>query len=367
MTDLDPDFIDAGIAAADLIADPRTWINRRVETIEMLSKEETRRRVSVDFTLSAEQQEALKTRHGVVVPISVLSKHPRRHFDLRDENGAALPALGRNDNGELALIALLSAALDALPEDPSDDLLELITADLRQIIYSNEDDAAAALSYFVGGAEAGDPARASMWDDSACNSLLRTLATDYVLFAALPADGPTRRVLKYGYGDDLPLDVPWPKKRDKYAPAELWWRAWEPDRTRFLIDCPAAWRACSFHMEIGIPRSLRSWSGRRRARFPPDDSDEAELISPTDEWASRVAFMPRTKSSPTTTCERMLRFFPSGTAERRERRSQLSRSPCCFGSDGHRGSTSRTQIPRCRRFSPEPPCSRASPRPRADI
>ena len=73
----DDSFLEAGFACAQLIAEPKSWINRRVETVEMLSQEETRRRVSVDFTLSAKQREALTTRHGVVVPISVLSKHPR--------------------------------------------------------------------------------------------------------------------------------------------------------------------------------------------------------------------------------------------------------------------------------------------------
>src|SRR4051812_41136352 len=45
----------AGIACVPLLANPATWINRRVETIEMLSHEETRRRVSIDFSLSSEQ------------------------------------------------------------------------------------------------------------------------------------------------------------------------------------------------------------------------------------------------------------------------------------------------------------------------
>ena len=67
-----PDFVEAGSACADLIANPKRWINRRVETVEMLSRKETRRRVSIDFTLSAQQRASLTTRHGLTVPISVL-------------------------------------------------------------------------------------------------------------------------------------------------------------------------------------------------------------------------------------------------------------------------------------------------------
>lgn len=79
---LDEDLVDAGVACAALISDPKRWINRRVETVEMLSQEETRRRVSIDFTLSDKQRAELATPHGVIAPISVLSKQPRRNFDF---------------------------------------------------------------------------------------------------------------------------------------------------------------------------------------------------------------------------------------------------------------------------------------------
>jgi hypothetical protein len=39
----------------------------------MLTQEETRRRVSIDFTLSAQQRTLLRPRHGLTVPISVPS------------------------------------------------------------------------------------------------------------------------------------------------------------------------------------------------------------------------------------------------------------------------------------------------------
>lgn len=289
MTELDPDFIDAGIACAELIADPKGWINRRVETIEMLTQEETRRRVSVDFTLSQQQRHELVTRHGLVVPISVLSKYPRRNFDLRNEGGASVPVLGRADNGALALIALLSAALDAIPGVPSEDVLEMLTADLRQIIFEDEHQALAVLSLLAGSAQAGDPTRKAIWEDARCRGLLTTLASDYVLFAALPPEGPDRHVLKYSYGEDLPLDPPWVRTRDKYAPSEVWWRARKPDRTRFFIDCPGAWRAASFHMEIAIPQELRVRFATL-ARFPPDDvGDDIEHLGPSDEWVNRAA------------------------------------------------------------------------------
>jgi hypothetical protein len=73
-----PRGLIAGFACAPLLGDPRLWIRRRVETIDMLAHEETHRRVSVDFALSAEQFRSLEIDDGVVVPISVLTKERRR-------------------------------------------------------------------------------------------------------------------------------------------------------------------------------------------------------------------------------------------------------------------------------------------------
>lgn len=286
---LDDDFIDAGVASAALIADPRSWINRRVETVEMLSQEETRRRVSIDFTLSAESRAALTTRHGVIVPLSVLSKHPRRNFDLRDEAGASLPVLGRNDNGNLALVALLSAASEALDDSSRDDPLDALADEFRAIIFGSDETALEALSSFAAAAQAEDTTRAVVWDDVACSSLLRTFATDYVLFAALPTDGPDRRVIKYSYGDELRLEPPWARRRDKYTLSELAWRVRNPSRTKFLIDCPGAWRARSFHMEIAIPEELRI-AYAELGRVPVDDAlGEIEILGPPDQLANRAA------------------------------------------------------------------------------
>jgi len=290
----DPDLIDAGVACAKLIADPRSWINRRVETVEMLSQEETRRRVSVDFTLSAEQREQLRTRHGLTVPISVLAKHPLRNFDLRDEQPAAVPVLGRADNCELALIALLHTALDAIGDAQPEERVETLTADLRQIVLGEEDLGRAALGALVEAADAGDALRAAIWRHPACNSLLRTFASDYVLFAALPLGGPDRRVIKYGYGDDLR----WERGRERGRRGELWWRVSTPDRTRLLIPCPGAWRAASFHLEIAIPEELRVAYASLGRVAPADEGGEVEDLGTPDRWVNRAALYASTPIEP---------------------------------------------------------------------
>ena len=288
MVDPSDDFVAAGAACAELIANPKGWINRRVETVEMLSQEETRRRVSIDFTLSEAQRRSLTTRHGLTVPISVLSKCPLRHFDLREEDTSARPILGRADNRELALIALLSAVRDTLGETPPDDRIAELTEELRQIVVEDEPLANSTLDAFVEAAESGDEMRAAVWSDTACRSMLRTFAPDYVLFVALPLNGPARRVIKFSYGEDFPLEPRWERLRDKYAPSVLWWRARYPDRTWFVIDCPEAWRAASFHMEIAIPEELRI-ARAELGRFPEGDGDGIADLGGVDRLVNRSA------------------------------------------------------------------------------
>jgi hypothetical protein len=253
-------LIIAGVASAPLISDPKSWINRRVETVELLSHEETRRQASIDFTLSDEQLDQLTIDEGVVVPISVLTKERRRNFDLRDESGRAVPVLGKEQNGELAHTAVLSAAYDALPQPPSQDVFDILAADLRQVVFGLPDEAEAALAFIAGSANSGDPWRAAILADEVCRSLLDTLWANYVLYAVLAPKGPNRRILKYSYGEGLAFTSYRQNMRSRLArlaPRELAGRAWSPDRSQFVIECPGAWRAASFHAEVAIPEEVR--------------------------------------------------------------------------------------------------------------
>ncbi len=252
-----PPFLTAGMACTRLIADPAAWINRRVETIELLSHEETRRRVSIDFSLSDDQLAELDIGEGIAVPISVLTKEARRNFDLRDESGRAVPVLGKQQNGELAHIAVMNGAVKALPDDLTPEVFELLAADLRQVVFAPPAGASDALGVFIGSAEAGDRWRTAIWEDDTCRSLLAALWRNYALFAVLPPGGANRRILKYSYGEDFNVSVESEGIRERLAPRELARRAWRPGHRRFIIECPGAWRAASFHVEIAVPEELR--------------------------------------------------------------------------------------------------------------
>jgi hypothetical protein len=305
--------IDAGIALTELLANPSSWINRRVETIELLSREETRRRVSIDFTLAPEKASELDTEHGLVVPISVLTKEPRRNFDICDESGAAIPVLGKNSNAALAHVAVMNAALDVLPEDLDAEAFELLWSELRQVVTGEPGQADEALNVFVGNAEADGGLRGAIWEDETCRSLLSVLRHNYVLFAALEKGGPRRRVLKYSYGDDFEFEIEGTFK-ERYAPWLVWQRLIRPDRSRFVLLCPEAWRAESFHVEIAIPEDLRIegavlW-----------DFENEQPVSAVDSDKNRASLYPETPLEPEASADAFVIVAP----ERRGRTIQAA-------------------------------------------
>lgn len=189
-----------------------------------------------------------------MLPLTVLVKERRRAFSLRDESGAAIPVLGRSQNGELALAALLHAAFTVVGNDS--DELEAVAAELRRLVFEPPGQARDALDHFLGPDVVAGTAWASIASDRTCRSLMEALWSSYVLFAALPPGGPNRRILKYTYTEDLerPEPVAW---RERLAPEELAYRAVNPDRRRFVVACSGAWRSRSFHAEIVIPEELR--------------------------------------------------------------------------------------------------------------
>jgi len=123
--------------------------------------------------------------------------------------------------------------------------------ELGPIVYGSPDVARESL---VEMAEGGDELHEAVLEDPMCQALFAALWQNYVLFAVLEPGGPNRRILKYSYGDEFDLSE---RRINSLDPSEIIERAWRPDRRAFFIDCPGAWRAASFHVEIAIPSELR--------------------------------------------------------------------------------------------------------------
>ena len=119
-----------------LLSFPEDWVNRRVETIELLGPDTARRRVSVDFALPERINESNVHDKLDVIPVTLMDKAPLRGFDIVDEDNRAQPVASANRGVSLGRAALLALAKEVLDLDR---LHEAVWADLYAIHGGDED------------------------------------------------------------------------------------------------------------------------------------------------------------------------------------------------------------------------------------
>ena len=133
---------DIADASYELLFNQAGWRHRRVETLTMLSHEQVRRHVSVDFTVPVELRESLRLSDAdeFAVPLAFLEKRPLVHFDLRNEETHSIPLLTAEQStmiGRELLYRALVEDLDLLDADAVAavvaDAGELVEAVLRDL------------------------------------------------------------------------------------------------------------------------------------------------------------------------------------------------------------------------------------------
>jgi hypothetical protein len=183
-------------------------MHRRVESFEFCHETLIRRQISVDFTLPSTDLPTLRsgTDAFVLVPLTLLQKRldheyalsrgVLRRFDLRDEEGAALPLLTSAQNGEIAAGILITVAQylvrQATPGEVLDDALR---CDLRAIAFQPPLQAEAALSSIVNGTGQ----RRIIWSNPPFRLLARTFTALFLMITPIMAAAGHRRVLKFAY------------------------------------------------------------------------------------------------------------------------------------------------------------------------
>ncbi len=216
---------EIAVGFAALLTRQGAWRHRRVETITVLSHEQVRRSVSVDFTVPAEHRDDLRlSEREWIVPLALLAKRELVHFDLRMEDESSVPLL-RSEESQLIARELLYLMLDLDAEGGedggADDVIERVLAagpgDAPAI-----DRDVAALEERLGPL----PAFAA---------LAERLARGFLLCTVLHDVG-TRRVIKFAY--DEPLG--------------------RPDRGSHFYDAPGCTEAASYHAEVGVPDEMRA-------------------------------------------------------------------------------------------------------------
>jgi hypothetical protein len=215
--------IAAGFAA--LVTRQAAWRHRRVETITVLSHEQVRRHVSVDFTVPGEHREDVRLSETEwVVPLALLAKRPLVHFDLRSEDETAVPLL-RSDEAQLISRELLYLALD-LDSEGAD---TVDAAPLIEWILAAGPGESAAIDAAVAELEE------QLGSLPGFAALASHLASGFLLCAVLN-DVTRRRVIKFAYDEPLA----------------------RPGRWQHFYDAPGCTEAASYHAEVDVPDELRA-------------------------------------------------------------------------------------------------------------
>ncbi|MDP9133324.1 MAG: hypothetical protein M3N56_00670 [Actinomycetota bacterium] len=223
---------DIAGAAAVLLRHP-AWRHRRVETLTVLSHEQVRRHVSVDFTVPHEHHEELRlSAEEFVVPLAWLVKRPLVHFDLRNEEGHSIPLLTAEQNAAIDR-ELLYAILD-------EDLVTQEATGTTEVLLA----AAPLVEAVVGtGAEPGDVERLEREHGLEplieFRSMVETLSRSFVLWAVVRGLD-RRRVFKFAY------DEPY---------------AQQPGLD-YVYAAPGCFEAWSYHAEVAVPVDLKARTTR---------------------------------------------------------------------------------------------------------
>ena len=238
-----------------LASDLRLLVNRRVETVEIVDDQTSRRRVSVDFTVPRDSDIAA-TGHELlrVVPVALFARQALHNFDIKDEDGTALPVMTREESEAVVLHGLLGYARGILGAD--EELVDAVADDLKRIVTGTEAEALNVYRSMRGF----QPRRASaeqrrelgqrlrLIRNTSMQRLLLLIARTFILFVQTDVPVGARRIFKFTF--EHPTDtveqnpIRWLLVRLGLLHSKLGFDAASAQQTR------------SYHIEIAAPPEL---------------------------------------------------------------------------------------------------------------
>jgi hypothetical protein len=224
---------DIAVAADVLLRRQAAWRHRRVETLTVLSHEQVRRQVSIDFTVPPDYRDLLRLSDvgEYAVPLAVLDKRPLVHFDLRDEEQRSMPLLTA-DQGRMIGRELLYLRLDGdlAGQDADDEAVALAAGSLIEAVLADDP---RHLTGRIGTLEADH----RLEPLTEFRATAKFLARGFVVWAVV-SGLERRRVLKFA------SDEPVSQARSLTA----------------LYYTPGCTEASSYHVEVAVPPDLRARS-----------------------------------------------------------------------------------------------------------
>jgi hypothetical protein len=234
---------DIAGAADVLLRYQSAWRHRRVETITVLTHEQVRRHVSIDFTVPEDQREGLRISvEEFAVPLALLTKQPLVHFDLRNEEQHAIPLLTADQHRTIARELLYRQ----LESDEADDTVMAAAGELIEAVLADEPQE---LESQIAALEAAHGVELADFRATA------TVLSHFFIVWAIVRGLDRRRVYKFA------LDEPAGRARSV-----------------FFIGAPGCTEAESYHVEVAVPGDLKARrtllvdaaSDRRLAAGEPD-------------------------------------------------------------------------------------------------
>jgi hypothetical protein len=220
-----------------LLTEFPNWVNRRVETLGILSETQFTRHNSIDLIISR-RLTSFYSEDTCVVPLAFLYKRYLRQFDIVDEEGTAIPILTERESNRLVLQMLQYLAYSVLARAELKDRFAVINEDLSKIPGP------------LGEATLNQLQTNNDWDlllaDSVVGKLLTTLSVSFVLFAVIKAREGERRIVKYTYEHQftaVPKFDPWQ--------SSLRWLGWVP--LQLSVDGVLPTASASYHAEVEAP------------------------------------------------------------------------------------------------------------------
>lgn len=268
-----------------LLADHRTWVHRRVETIRIVDDLTARRSVSLDITVPKEHLDRFPYLDALpAIPLTFMKKEVLKRFDLLDGAGASVPMLTMEQNGRAAGDALVQTVEGwvqrKLPEHKA--LPKEMEAHVRAVVEGAPEDASQALDgwHQMAKPDSGDPhqkAWAVVVQNGALLSAAAALVENFVLLAVADTRGGERQLFKFAYDESLVLTG------GARVLTSTGWRA-----ERLTFETPAIALAASYHLEVLAVQDLAvvdaqmgftTAEGLTPAEPPPDGEPLGPLTS----------------------------------------------------------------------------------------
>jgi hypothetical protein len=262
----------AGSLSLDLLLRGDDWVNRRVETIELIDERRVRQQLSVDFRLPSylPGNEEPGVEHLYTLPLVFLQRRSDlAFFDVRGEDGQSLPILTRQENARITGLMLLTAAQRAIAGHQRNHGKDLaLSAPLQAYLAGIPTRTLRRAEPMVADIVRGDSflfpvpeVAAVLLEDETFLDLLGLCQYCCAVHVALSAKPGERRIVKLSW--EGRWDRPGSgrsKEETRGERADRWWRnfqrlaGWRAERR--ILDTPQVGGAESHHIQIAAPAGV---------------------------------------------------------------------------------------------------------------